>query len=82
AETEPKVRANLKAWAVGRCILLITHRLSTIRQADQVVYLRDGRMLEMGSHDAMMANEEGAYRNFVALETGTTVALTVAGDAS
>ncbi len=82
AETELKVLANLKTWAVGRCILLITHRLSTIRQADQVVYLRDGRMLETGSHDAMMANEDGAYKKFVALETGAGEALTIAGEGS
>ena len=81
AETEQKVLANLKTWAVGRCILLITHRLSTIRQADQVVYLRDGRMLETGSHDAMMA-KEGAYKRFVALETGAGEALTITGEGS
>ena len=81
AQTEQQVLANLKEWAAGRCIFLITHRLSTIRQADQVVYIRDGRLIETGHHDAMMADEQSAYRRFVKAETGATAALMVAGDA-
>ena len=81
AQTEQKVLANLKEWAVGRCIFLITHRLSTIRQADCVAYIRDGRLVEAGDHDAMMADERSAYRRFVKAETGATSALMVAGDA-
>lgn len=79
AETEQRVLDNLKAWATGRCIFLITHRLSTIRQADQVAYIRQGRLVETGHQDAMMADEQSAYRRFVNAETGATQAL-VAGD--
>jgi len=69
AETELAVLDNLKAWGRGRCIFLITHRLSTIRRADTVAYLRDGRLREMGAHDALMAQPDGAYRRFVSAET-------------
>lgn len=67
AETEHRVLANLRAWGRDRTIFLITHRLSTIRQADQVVLLREGRVCETGTHDDLMA-AGGAYRRFVEAE--------------
>jgi ABC-type multidrug transport system fused ATPase/permease subunit len=68
AETELQVMQNLAAWGRGRAIFLVTHRLSTIRRADQIVYLRDGQVLESGSHAELMERAEGAYRRFVDLE--------------
>ena len=74
AETELAVLDNLKAWGRDRCIFLITHRLSTIRRADTVAYLRDGRLRETGTHEALMARPDGAYRRFVSAETVNRVA--------
>jgi ATP-binding cassette subfamily B protein len=68
AETELRVLRNLASWGVGRVIFLITHRLSTLRRADQIVYLDEGRVLEAGSHEDLVALEGGAYRRFVELE--------------
>ena len=68
AETELHVMQNLAEWGAGRAIFLVTHRLSTIRRADQIVYLRDGRVVEAGSHGELMLLPEGAYRRFVELE--------------
>lgn len=68
AETEIEVLKRLAAWGQGRAIFLITHRLSTIRRADQVVFLRDGRLVEHGSHDVLMARAGGAYRELVEAE--------------
>ena len=68
AETELRVMRNLSGWGSGRAIFLVTHRLSTIRRADQIVYLRDGRIVEAGTHDELMDREGGAYRRFVELE--------------
>ena len=76
AETELRVLDNLKAWGEGRCIFLITHRLSTIRRADAVAYLRAGRLVEVGAHGALMANPAGAYRQFVSAESVNTAAQT------
>ncbi len=70
AESEMKVMQNLARWGAGRAIFIVTHRLSTIRRADQVLYLREGRIVEAGTHDALMALEGGAYRRFVELESG------------
>ncbi len=69
AETEMRVLANLAHWGRGRAIFLITHRLSTIRRADRIVYLAEGRVVEAGSHDDLAAREGGAYRGLVEAET-------------
>ena len=74
AETELKVLDNLKAWGRDRCVFLVTHRLSTVRRADRVAYLRDGRILSFGVHDELMA-EGGAYEQFVNAETDSTRAV-------
>jgi ABC-type multidrug transport system fused ATPase/permease subunit len=68
AETELEVMNRLAEWGRGRAIFIVTHRLSTIRRADQIVYLRDGRIVEAGSHDELIALTDGAYRSFVELE--------------
>ena len=69
AETEQRLLANLAAWGRERVVFLITHRLSTIRNADQIAFLDGGRFREVGDHDALMAIPEGRYRRFVAAET-------------
>lgn len=64
---------NLAAWAgqgAGRVVLLITHRLSTIRNADRIAFLEDGRIAEHDTHDALMALPDGRYRAFVTAEQG------------
>ncbi len=68
AETELEVLRRLAAWGRGRVVLIVTHRLSTIRRADQIVYLRDGKVVETGSHKDLIARPGGAYRRFVELE--------------
>lgn len=73
AVTEQRVLASLKAWGEQRCVFLITHRLSTIREADQIVYLREGRVLGTGTHDELVAGND-AYRSFIEAELGTASA--------
>jgi len=79
AETELRVLQNLSEWGRGRAIFVVTHRLSTIRRADEIVYLRDGRVVETGSHDELMALRDGAYRRFVELEERPVAAPAAAG---
>ena len=69
AETEQRLLANLSDWGRNRVVFLITHRLSTIRNADQIAFLEEGRIAEAGSHDALMAIRDGRYLRFVAAET-------------
>lgn len=69
AETEQRVLQKLSEWGRDRIIFLITHRLSTIRNADQIVFLEDGVIREAGDHESLMAVAEGRYRQFVLAET-------------
>ena len=59
-ETEEKILRELKSFMEGRTTLLISHRISTVRAADFIVYLRDGEIIEQGSHDELLARH-GAY---------------------
>jgi ABC-type multidrug transport system fused ATPase/permease subunit len=68
AETELRVMSNLAEWGKGRMIFLITHRLSTIRRASQLLVLKDGKIAESGSHQELVAREGGVYRNMVETE--------------
>ena len=60
------------AVAVGRCggrtTFVIAHRLSTITNADRIVVLQDGCVVEQGSHEELLADEEGLYRYYHALQ--------------
>jgi ATP-binding cassette subfamily B protein len=69
AETEQQLLRNLNEWGRDRVVFLITHRLSTIRDADQIAFLEDGEIKEIGDHDTLIARENGRYRNFVEAET-------------
>ena len=64
-ETERALLDSLSASREGRLTIVIAHRLSTIERADRIVYLDQGRVVETGSHDELMAMPNGAYRRFV-----------------
>jgi ATP-binding cassette subfamily B protein len=68
ASTEQKVLKSLAEWGQNRAVFLITHRLSTIRQADQIAFLQGGTLAELGTHDELMAITDGAYRTLVETE--------------
>jgi subfamily B ATP-binding cassette protein MsbA len=67
AESEAKVQAALAEFSAGRTTLIIAHRLSTVRAADRIVVIEDGRAVEEGTHDALMA-ANGAYKRLVELQ--------------
>ena len=62
SESEAAVQRALATALKGRTSLVIAHRLSTIREADQILVIDDGRVVQSGTHDALLA-EGGLYRD-------------------
>ncbi|WP_227421601.1 ABCB family ABC transporter ATP-binding protein/permease [Pacificispira spongiicola] len=58
--TEREIQASLKEVSTGRTTLVIAHRLSTVVDADEIIVMRDGSIVERGTHKSLLA-EEGLY---------------------
>ena len=67
AESEQAIQQALRALTSGRTTIAIAHRLSTLREADRILVFDRGRLVEQGSHDALIAHN-GQYANLVRLQ--------------
>ena len=54
----------------NRLVIVIAHRLSTIRRSDRIVFMDQGSVTEVGSHEALMGDSESRYRQYVMLQGG------------
>jgi ATP-binding cassette subfamily B protein len=64
AASEAHIQKAMDNVLEGRTSFIVAHRLSTIRKADMIIVIEDGRIAEQGTHDELMNCAEGAYRNF------------------
>jgi len=62
SESERLVQEALEVLMKGRTSIIIAHRLSTIREADKIIVLEKGNIVESGNHQQLIANEQGLYR--------------------
>jgi ATP-binding cassette, subfamily B, bacterial len=68
-ETEAAIQRSMERITVGRTTIVIAHRLSTVRNADQIFVLEHGRLLEQGHHDDLVA-QGGLYAALWRVQTG------------
>lgn len=69
-ESERAVQQALDEWRGKKTLIVIAHRLSTIRNADRIHVLREGCLVESGSHAELLTRERGAYAAMVQAQTG------------
>lgn len=63
--SEKIIQAALDRVSKGRTTITIAHRLSTIAKADKIVVLQKGKLMEQGTHESLLSNEEGVYSGLV-----------------
>jgi ATP-binding cassette, subfamily B, bacterial MsbA len=69
AESEFLVQQALSDLMKGRTVLVIAHRLATVKHADRVVVIHGGHIAEIGNHDQLMTREDGIYRRLATLQS-------------
>ena len=70
SQSEQLVQQALDELMKGRTSLVIAHRLSTIQKADHILVLKDGELVESGTHEELNNKEEGLYKNLKELQMG------------
>ncbi|KAL6176028.1 hypothetical protein ACLB2K_052664 [Fragaria x ananassa] len=68
AESEKSVQEALDRAMVGRTTVVVAHRLSTVRNADVIAVVQEGKIVETGSHEELISNPNGVYAALVHLQ--------------
>jgi subfamily B ATP-binding cassette protein HlyB/CyaB len=69
-ESEAIIQRNMAHICKGRTVLIIAHRLSSVRHADRIVVLDKGQIVESGSHAALMSRPQGLYAYLWRMQDG------------
>ena len=67
SESEQWIQRATEAITKGKTSLLVAHRLNTVRDADRIVVLQRGAIVEQGTHDALL-EKKGAYRDLFEMQ--------------
>lgn len=67
-ETERMIQEGLDRLVQGRTVFAIAHRLSTLKNADRLIVMEDGKVVETGTHDELLANPMGLYTKLVKMQ--------------
>lgn len=78
-ETEAAIQQAIERLVEGRTTFAIAHRFSTLRNADRLVVLEEGRVAEVGSHEELLAKEDGIFRRLVDIQNQTNQIVAVGG---
>ena len=73
SESERAIQTAMERFLVGRTSFIVAHRLSTVRNADRIVILREGVIEESGTHDELMRIADGRYRELYLKHAGKGV---------
>ena len=69
-ESEKIIQDNMRRIAQGRTVLIIAHRLSAVREANRIVVMERGQIVELGSHQELLRVPRGIYAHLYALQQG------------
>jgi ATP-binding cassette subfamily B (MDR/TAP) protein 1 len=68
SESEKSVQEALDRVMVGRTTIIVAHRLSTVRNADIIAVVYEGKIIETGNHEELISNPNSAYASLVQLQ--------------
>ncbi len=67
SETEHEVLTHMKTWSEKQSLIIVSHRISALKQADHILVLKDGAIIEAGTHASLISNR-GHYANLSKLQ--------------